>query len=72
MFNYYSYFLWPEMSTLSSLLSKKVSNDQELVQSEPKSSPRNQNGKLQKLQINIINREHLVNRESSSFSEVGH
>ena len=30
---------------LASMKSKKVSNDQELVQSEPKSCPQNQNGK---------------------------
>ena len=42
-------------------------NDQELVESEPKSSPRNQSGKQPKLQINIIQRGHKINRMNSFF-----
>ena len=41
--------------------------DQVLKQSEPKSSPQNQNGKELKLQILKIQTEHMVNRVSSSF-----
>ena len=40
---------------------------QELVQSEPQSRPRNQNWKQPKVQIDIIQREHTVNRMSSYF-----
>ena len=51
----------------------KVSIDQELVQSEPQSHPQtritiNQNHKF----INKIQREHTVNRMSSSFQKGGH
>ena len=44
-----------------------LSNDQELVQLELKFRPRNQSGKQLKLQIDIIRREHMVNRIRSSF-----
>ena len=52
--------------------SKKVCKYQELKQSEPKSSPQNQNGKQPILQIVKIQREHMVNRVSSHFSKGGH
>ena len=49
---------------------KKVSSDQELMQSEPKSHPQNQ---MVKIQIDIIQREHTVNIQmSSSFWKSGH
>ena len=44
-----------------------LSNDQELVQLELKFRPRNQSRKQLKLQIDIIRREHMVNRIRSSF-----
>ena len=46
----------------------KISNDQELTQSEPRSSPRNQNGKQPKLQIDMGRRTGLVVRASDSGS----
>ena len=45
---------------------------QELEQSEPKSSPQNQNGKQLILQIIKIQREHMVNRVSRYFPKGGH
>ena len=45
--------------------SKKVCKDQELKQSEPKSSPQNKTGKQPKPQIVKLRREHMVNRVSS-------
>ena len=39
---------------------------------EPKSSPQNKNGKILKLQIVKILREHMVNRVSSYFPKGGH
>ena len=50
----------------------KVSNEQELVLSEPQSRPRNQNGKQPIYQIDIVQREQTVNRMSSSFPKGGH
>ena len=41
----------------------------ELAQSEPNSRPRNLNGKQPKLQIDIIQRYHMVNRMSSYFTK---
>ena len=43
---------------------KRSCNDQELVQSYPKSCPRNQNGNQSKLQIDVIQREHKVKRST--------
>ena len=48
----------------------KCCNDQELVQLGPKSCPRNQNEKQPKLRIKTIQREHTVNRVSSSFQKM--
>ena len=47
----------------------KLCNEQELVQSEPKSRPRNQNRKEPKLQIHVevIPKGDLVNRMSNLF-----
>ena len=48
-----------------------LSNDQKLLQSEPKARPRNQSEKQLKLQIDIIRWEHMVNRiRSSSRTEI--
>ena len=41
------------------------------MQSEPKSCPRNQNGKLPKLQIDILQREHTVNQNGQLFPKKG-
>ena len=60
------------MSNIALRLVKKVCKDQELKQSEPKSSPQNQNGKYLILQIVKIQREHMVNRVSSYFPKGGH
>ena len=48
-----------------------VCKEQELKQSETKSSPLNQNGKELILQIVKIHEEHMVNRVSSSFPKTG-
>ena len=51
---------------------KHVSNANELSQPEPKSCPRNQNGKKLKQQIDKIQGEHMVNSGSSYFPKGGH
>ena len=50
----------------------KEKDTQELVQTEPKSSTRNQNGGKNELQISRSQKEHTVNRVSSSFSKGDH
>ena len=42
------------------------------MQLEPKSCPRNQNWKQPQLQMDIIQREHTVNRVSRFFPKGGH
>ena len=49
----------------------KISNDQELMQSEPKSRPQNESGKYLKLQCQNTKRTY-ANRMSSSLPKGGH
>ena len=58
--------------TLTTYWTLMVSADQELMQSEPKSRPRNHSWKQLKLQIVQIQREHMVNRTSNSPQKGGH